>query len=94
MTLLIMAPCRDMDDFASDSVNTSIVYKDSGGDKNFSQETCTPFCTCACCSASRHFIPSQELNFVVKEAAVTFVEYKMPAIAEQFIEIYQPPQIA
>ncbi|MES2447986.1 MAG: hypothetical protein V4546_12445, partial [Bacteroidota bacterium] len=44
-----MAPCLDMDDFASDSVNTSIVYKDSGGDKNFSQETCTPFCTCACC---------------------------------------------
>jgi hypothetical protein len=94
MTVLTLMPCQDKEDYASSKAEVSSVQKQSKGIEHNDQEICPPFCTCSCCSVSRDFIQAKSYEIVVYKVQTRYSEYKTPAIAEQFIEIYQPPQIA
>ena len=94
MTLLAVLPCRDTDDFG-DMVNSYTSYnKSHSGDEKAGKETCTPFCTCSCCSTVRTLTPHHPIAGVfIQEVKKTFGEPTVPALLEQSISIWQPPQI-
>ncbi|MFA6275636.1 MAG: DUF6660 family protein [Pedobacter sp.] len=94
MALLTLMPCQDKEDFSGANTNVSTIGKQAKGVEHTGLETCPPFCTCSCCSVSRDFIPSKTFGVVVYQVQPQYAEYRMPVIAEQILEIYQPPQIA
>jgi hypothetical protein len=94
ITILTLIPCQDREDFAEGKENVSSIQKQAKSVEHNGQETCPPFCTCSCCSVSRDFIQSKVERVIVYNIEIPYGEYKMPAIAEQSLEIYQPPQIA
>lgn len=94
MIILSLMPCQDKEDYASANAKTSSIQKQSKGGEHTEQETCPPFCTCSCCSVSRDFIQAKTYEIIAHKIQTQYSEYKMPEIADQSIEIYQPPQIA
>ncbi|WP_410478924.1 DUF6660 family protein [Pedobacter frigiditerrae] len=94
MTMLTLLPCQDREDFTDGKVSKSSVQKTAKGVEHYGQETCPPFCTCSCCSVSRDFIQSKADKVIVYHIEIPYGEYQMPAIAEQPLDIYQPPQIS
>lgn len=94
MTLLTLLPCQDNEDFEKSSTEVSSLRKSPKGIEHYVQESCPPFCTCACCSVSRHFAIAQDHMAVFSFNKVPYTAYRTPAISEQAIEIYQPPKVA
>jgi len=94
MILLAVLPCRDSDDFSSAlKANTSLSQGHSTDEKE-GKETCTPFCTCACCSTVRTIHPQQPVTLVfVQPFTQVYGETLVPAVLEQSISVWQPPQI-
>ncbi|WP_365334785.1 DUF6660 family protein [uncultured Mucilaginibacter sp.] len=94
MTLLAVMPCRDTDDFGDLSTsNTSLAQSHSDKEKT-SKETCTPFCTCACCSTVRTVTSRQPvIQIFIQQITKTYAVTQVPAILEQSISVWQPPQI-
>lgn len=93
MTVLTLLPCQDKDDFASPNEQSVALEKPTKDATHIGQEICPPFCTCTCCSVSRDFVQAKAFDIVVYNVQTQYAEYKVPAISEQLIEIYQPPQI-
>jgi hypothetical protein len=95
MILLAIMPCRDSDDYENlRNPNTSISQSHSA-DEKAGKETCTPFCTCACCSTVRTMHPQQVVTLVFVQPFVqVYGETLVPAVLEQSISVWQPPQIA
>ncbi|CAM3691579.1 DUF6660 domain-containing protein [Mucilaginibacter galii] len=94
MILLAVLPCRDSDDFSSTlKANTSLSQSHSADEKGV-KETCTPFCTCACCSTVRTIHAQQAVTLAFVQPIVqVYGETLVPAILEQSISVWQPPQI-
>ncbi|WP_409013983.1 DUF6660 family protein [Dyadobacter sp. CY356] len=93
--LLSCFPCGDgLDCNGEDElkISSSLEHKDHSHET----ESCTPFCTCSCCSAStlaRYAIAA------VKIPKTVFAAVKFPAYADRFrpefsFSIWQPPKIA
>jgi hypothetical protein len=93
MTMLTLMPCQDNEDIAKSSLTVSSLQKSSKGIEHHEQEACPPFCTCACCSVSRHFPIVNEQVVIFSFSRVPYTSYRMPAISEQPIDIYQPPKL-
>lgn len=94
MTLLAVMPCRDTDDFGDLSTSyTTLAQSHSENDKA-SKETCTPFCTCACCSTVRTVTSRQPvIQIFIQQVTKTYAVTQVPAVLEQSLSIWQPPQI-
>lgn len=93
MTVLTMMPCQDKDErFANFKVNSSIQKTETDKSHN-GEEICTPFCTCSCCSAGRDVVQAKIYSIIVNNVKSQYAYYRMPAIVERSLEIYQPPQI-
>lgn len=93
MTVLTLMPCQDKEDFSAHISQPNYYHEASKSNDHLQKETCTPFCTCACCSVSRDFIQVKNYFNAVETFPTQYSDYRMPALTEQFIEIYQPPQI-
>lgn len=94
MTLLALSPCRDSEDFSTISKRVTADLKSHSADKNTEKETCNPFCTCTCCSTVRTVTNYQPVVIVFQqELKQTFSEPQVPALLEQSISIWQPPQL-
>jgi hypothetical protein len=87
-------PCQDGKDIKVSSQYASSFQAQTGETEHCNQEACPPFCTCTCCSLLRHFITGSTYAFVKEDTAGSYSEYNMPAIREQAIAIWQPPQLA
>jgi len=94
MTMLTLLPCQDNEDFEKSSTEVSSLKKSPKGTEHYNQETCPPFCTCACCSVSRHFPIAKDQAAIFSFTQKSYTTYRMPPISEQLIEIYQPPKVA
>ncbi|RZK37506.1 MAG: hypothetical protein EOO90_25035 [Pedobacter sp.] len=92
MTALTLMPCQDRED-SSAHISLPNFQKASKANDHPQKETCTPFCTCSCCSVSRDFIQPRTFFSIIEISPSQYSRYRTPALAEQFIEIYQPPQI-
>lgn len=87
-------PCQDQEGISANSMVTSSMQKQNNTTEHNGQEICPPFCTCTCCSVSRDFIQPKVYGIIIHSLRTQYAEYQTPAIAEQSLEIYQPPQIA
>ncbi|MBS7566850.1 hypothetical protein KHS38_20765 [Mucilaginibacter sp. Bleaf8] len=95
MIILAVLPCRDRDDFADMGKSYTSIQKSHTADEKAGQESCPPFCTCACCSTVRTLTP--QLSFItifVQPVSRTYAQTPVPAIREQSISIWQPPRLA
>ncbi|AMR32500.1 hypothetical protein A0256_14230 [Mucilaginibacter sp. PAMC 26640] len=70
------------------------VQRSSSCNKQGSQESCPPFCTCSCCSTARYVAANQVTTIFVKTLVPVYPDYSSLAVQEQPIKIWQPPQIA
>ncbi|WP_345331511.1 DUF6660 family protein [Mucilaginibacter defluvii] len=95
LTLLAVLPCRDSDDFGDLVKTHTVVTKSHSADEKAGKETCTPFCTCACCSTVRTITPYHPvIGIFMQEVQQTFGEPDVPALLTQSVSVWQPPQIA
>ncbi|EHQ27433.1 hypothetical protein BDD43_1143 [Mucilaginibacter gracilis] len=93
MTILALMPCRDKEDKEPHSSITNLTKAKTCG-SHANQESCPPFCTCNCCSSAR-YLRSNPLIVVFAEVSITdYPDYVIPAIQNQPIKIWQPPQIS
>lgn len=95
MIILAVLPCRDRDDLADAVRSYTSIQKSHTADEKAGQETCPPFCTCACCSTVRTLTP--QISFItvfIQSVSRTYAEASVPAIREQSISIWQPPRLA
>lgn len=94
MTLLAVLPCRDKDDFVDVIKSYTTINSSHSGNEEAGKETCTPFCTCSCCSTVRAISTYQPVaGLYLQEVKKSFGEPNVPALPEQIISIWQPPQI-
>lgn len=92
MTVLAILPCRDQEDFGTSPVTT--VQSSHQDNEKHGAESCTPFCTCSCCSTFRQLAP-QQIQIIVFTAQVQkdYAEATTPSLCEQALAIWQPPQL-
>ncbi|MHA4896076.1 DUF6660 family protein [Pedobacter sp. PWIIR3] len=91
--MLTVLPCQDELYISRKSAQISSITKPLKGNQQHGQELCPPFCSCACCSVSRDFIAHAEQCIVISYMESTFSKYRVPAISDTFMEIYQPPRL-
>jgi len=92
-TVLAIMPCQDRSDLVAGSA-FSTIHKSHSADEQNGKETCPPFCTCSCCSTARTLTAMVTVAVFNKPVTREYPDYGIPAIQEQPIKIWQPPQIA
>ncbi|MDN3584955.1 DUF6660 family protein [Mucilaginibacter flavus] len=92
-TLLALLPCQDREDMIASVMHVTIQKSHAPSDER-GQETCPPFCTCSCCSTARHLTATVAIGVFTKTIASVYPDYSIPAVQEQPINIWQPPQIS
>ncbi|WP_352432940.1 hypothetical protein ABDD95_24070 [Mucilaginibacter sp. PAMB04274] len=94
MTILAVLPCRDSDDFADVARSYPSIGKSHTANEKAGQETCPPFCTCACCSTVRTLTPQlSKTTIFIQPISRSYAEAPVPAVREQSISIWQPPRL-
>ncbi|WP_407667016.1 DUF6660 family protein [Mucilaginibacter sabulilitoris] len=91
--LLAVLPCQDREDMIANVMHVTIQKSHAPNDER-GQETCPPFCTCSCCSTARHLTTKQNITVFSKTVTRDYPEFAIPAVQEQPINIWQPPQIS
>ena len=84
-------PCGDKEN--CNEVNPSAVAQTTNHEQH-TDETCTPFCSCACCAA--HFLIKDiqhPLNQVA-EINTVYTVHKESKTSAAIIPIWQPPKLA
>jgi len=89
---LAILPCQDREDILADVMQVSIQKSHSANEEK-AQEACPPFCTCSCCSTARFLSAAVTTPVFIKPITREYPDYSIPAIQEQPIKIWQPPQI-
>ncbi|WP_091156307.1 DUF6660 family protein [Mucilaginibacter pineti] len=92
-TLLAILPCQDREDNMASVVHATIQTTHSGND-HAGQEVCPPFCTCTCCSTARNLVSKPVSGLFFKVVDRQYPDSKIPAVQEQSMAIWQPPQSA
>ncbi|MES2276236.1 MAG: DUF6660 family protein [Bacteroidota bacterium] len=92
ITSLALIPCQDREDTIA-SFNHVSVQKSHAVNDERGQESCPPFCTCSCCSTARQLTETITMGVFTKPVTRVYPGYTIPAIQEQSIKIWQPPQI-
>jgi hypothetical protein len=92
-TLLAILPCQDREDKIASVVHVTI-QKTHSGNEQAGQEVCPPFCTCTCCSTARNLVSKPVLGLYFKVVNREYPDSKIPAVQEQSMAIWQPPQSA
>lgn len=91
--LLAILPCQDREDMIASVIHITIKNGNVCNDQK-GQETCPPFCTCSCCSTARILTARVDFALEVKTSlSKTYPQYAVPAVREQALAIWQPPQI-
>jgi hypothetical protein len=85
--LLALLPCQDRENMIA-----SVTHVNSCDTKN-GQDVCPPFCTCSCCYTARHLTSRVVVTVFTKSVTRVYPDLEIPAIQEQPIKIWQPPQI-
>ena len=91
-SILAVLPCQDRNDMIASVIHRTIQKSHSANDER-GQETCPPFCTCNCCSSARTLSATVTTKVYIKSITREYPNYSIPAVQEQPIKIWQPPQI-
>jgi hypothetical protein len=91
--VLAILPCQDREDMIASVMHLTIKKGHACNDQK-GQETCPPFCTCSCCSTARILTAKADLKLDVKVGLrKEYPQQTVPAVQEQALAIWQPPQI-
>lgn len=94
MTVLAIMPCRDQQEKDATLTFHTTIQKSHSCDTACGQETCSPFCTCVCCSTVRVL----EQQSLFKLAGIHFSNsYPLQVIAALkniSLSVWQPPQLS
>jgi len=93
MTILAVLPCQDKDDVIASVMHVTI-QKGHSTTHEKGKEICPPFCTCSCCSTARVLVAKVAGNIFSQTFSREYPEYGIPAIQDQPINIWQPPQLS
>lgn len=87
-------PCGDKESCNEFSQTHSTLTSKKGQSTSHPNETCTPFCSCACCAS--HFLKSdfQPNHTVVALIKSVYTVHKESKITFAIIPIWQPPKTA
>lgn len=94
MVLLSLAPCGDKKDcklFSNQLTTISAADHNSGG--SHTEEACTPFCSCSCCSISMlksNNIFATKINEEYRDININYSNARLPLTAHS---IWQPPKL-
>ncbi|TCK80822.1 DUF6660 family protein [Albibacterium bauzanense] len=93
--LLDIAPCGDQIDCNLDpGQKTTLVDSGNHPDKPHTEEACTPFCSCACCSISIAGVDaSSTLSAYIPKTDLAINLATSFPLSAQF-SVWQPPKIA
>ncbi len=95
MCFLAVMPCRDNDDFGIVDKQNTLITQSHSADEQAGKETCTPFCSCSCCSTVRTVTTNYPIGTIFQqEIKKTFSEPIVAALPDQAISVWQPPQIS
>ena len=94
MLCMSCMPCGDRTD-CNVKAPTTITAADDHQQHNHEEETCSPFCSCACCAASVYQtvffkIPTPKISF----RAEKYASYQTAFTTELSCSIWQPPQLS
>ncbi len=94
--VLAVMPCHDTEDFCLDT-KLGLSLSSNNIDNNFhtvNDETCSPFCNCACCgqSVSLFFYPASIVG-VFLVSSQDFPNYSAAYLSEVCYSIWQPPKM-
>ena len=90
-----IAPCGDKKDCDLNSEQkTTLVDSSNHSDKPHTEETCTPFCSCTCCSISIAGVDaSSTLSAYIPKTDLAINLATSFPLSAQF-SVWQPPKIA
>ncbi|WP_183558709.1 DUF6660 family protein [Mucilaginibacter sp. SP1R1] len=94
MTALAFMPCRDKQDTAALNKIHTTVQKSHTGNDQCGQESCSPFCSCTCCSTVRTLQPQTLIQFPAIQLADSYTIHPTPAIQQVSLSVWQPPQLS
>ncbi|MEO7212063.1 MAG: DUF6660 family protein [Mucilaginibacter sp.] len=94
MTILALMPGWDRQDNAALTNAQTTVQRNHSCNNQGSQETCSPFCTCSCCSTVRALQSTITLVYNMHQVTNTYATYCTPAIQQMSLSIWQPPQLS
>jgi len=94
MVLLSIAPCGDKKDCKIISNQFSYIsIADHSSEKTHTEEACTPFCSCNCCSISMlkscNIFPTK-IKEEQRDKNISYSKAKLPKTAHS---IWQPPKL-
>ncbi|MCZ4244093.1 DUF6660 family protein [Pedobacter punctiformis] len=94
LILLGLLPCQDRADLVvSAQYSTSVQHADSGT-KHAQDESCPPFCSCACCSVGQHFPIDQTSAEIELLHYTSYQVFCISNIKKQPVDVWQPPKLA
>ncbi|TCK80918.1 hypothetical protein C8N28_2673 [Albibacterium bauzanense] len=94
MVLLSLAPCGDKKDCKINSTQpSSISIADHSSEGSHTEEACTPFCSCSCCSISMlksNNVYPTKINEEHRDININYSNARLPLTAHS---IWQPPKL-
>lgn len=93
MTILAVLPCQDRDNVIASNIHVT-VSKSNSANNECGQEICPPFCTCSCCSTARVLVAKITVSIFSLTFSREYPAYGIPAVQDQPINIWQPPQLS
>lgn len=96
-SLMLYMSCLPCGDSRDCNVRSAVNISKAGNHQNHGHqsETCTPFCTCSCCTASAFYTPfiKYQVSKVVFQSE-KYPLYNVAFNAEAHYAIWQPPQLS
>ena len=93
MTVLILMPCQDAVAISSALNSRDSVQQNMEDSERCSEEICTPFCSCTCCTAGKDFPLKTVSAPGVPFVCVSYSSLPTTALTEQPVAIWQPPKL-
>jgi len=88
-------PCSDKDDCKHEGQNVSVAFATADhSEHGDDDETCPPFCVCACCGQTYILgIEQCKMPIIAPITSKEFPVYTASFLSEVYFNIWQPPKV-
>jgi hypothetical protein len=91
--LLGILPCQDKADVLSVQQHTTEIQYKASDTNHIDEDTCPPFCSCACCSVAQFFPIERTAVLVTSVLQKPFTGFHLLDLKSQPTNIWQPPKL-
>ncbi|WP_090881464.1 DUF6660 family protein [Pedobacter rhizosphaerae] len=93
LILLGIVPCQDKEDMVSIQQYTASIQTEHADANHFHEESCPPFCSCACCSVGQYFPVENTTVSIVAVVQKPYPGFRLSDLKRQPTNIWQPPKL-